>query len=403
MNTSSRGWSRPGEATTPPPWPRLEPAVIAGRRDVAPLAARLTLPLQLQPEVDRPVWQCSMRTADGDRSLSDAEWAEVARDVVHRAGFAPHGDASACRWVAVRHADEHIHIAVVLARMDGHPVVVFRDWPKVHAAARAAERRYGLRVVASPNRTAGVAPTRAESEKATRTARAEPARRWLTRQVRAAASGSTSRVEFADRLARYGVLVMWRESLRTPGQITGYAVGRPGDTDIAGRQVWFGGSKLAPDLSLPKLQRRWAETRISGPEEVSPRTLAAQASISRARAAAPGSVGGSGIQGDVMPRWRGSTPLGSDLRVLALLRLGDRHQAVDLLAQLVRLGDAIGHLKVAAERSGDLRGYRRARGEPIARSGGASSRPQAGRRAVDIGQRLPGSGDRSVPRRRPRW
>ena len=247
----------------------LEPARDDGRVDVAPLAARMSLPLQLHPDADRPVWQCSMRTAPGDRRLSDAEWAGVARDVLHRTGFAPHGDPAGCRWVAVRHADDHIHIAVVLARMDGHPVETFRDWPKVHAAARAAEHRLGLQIVPAPSRadrTAGRSPSRAEIEKAHRTtshARAgiegrETARRWLTRQVRAAAAGSSSRQEFVEHLAARGVLVTWRYSQRTPGQVTGYAVARPGDVDGAGRQVWFGGSTLAADLSLPRLAVRWS-------------------------------------------------------------------------------------------------------------------------------------------------
>lgn len=250
----------------------LEPVLVDGRHDVAPLSARLGLPMQLRPDaIDRPVWQCSMRVADGDRRLTDAEWATVARDVVERTGFAPAGDAGACRWVAVRHADDHIHIAVVLARQDGGRVDVFRDWPKVHAAARAAEQRLGLEVVASPDRTATIAPTRSEVEKAARTGGAAsrkatatmPARAWLTRQVRAAAAGSVSRAEFEALLASSGVVVHWRESQRTPGQVTGYAVGLPGDMDAEGRQVLFGGSKLSPDLSLPRLEARWSE--VSGP------------------------------------------------------------------------------------------------------------------------------------------
>ncbi len=228
----------------------LEPDQSRGRPDVADLTARMALPLQLQPDVDRPVWQCSMRTAPGDRVLTDAEWAEVARDVVHRAGFAPHGDEAACRWVAVRHADDHIHIAVVLARMDGQPVNTFLDWPKVHAASRAAEHRLGLQTVPAPSRasrTAGRSPTRAEIEKTHRTtsgrnARAmrgrasqvETPRRWLTRQVRAAAAGASSREDFTDQLTVRGVLVTWRQSQLVPGQVTGYAVGRPGDVDGAG-------------------------------------------------------------------------------------------------------------------------------------------------------------------------
>lgn len=254
----------------------LEPTFDGTRPDVADLAARLALPMQLRPEaVDKPVWQSSMRVTEGDRRLSDAEWASVARDVVERTGFAPAGDAGGCRWVAVRHADDHIHIAVVLARQDGGRVGVFRDWPKVHAAAREAERRLGLQAVVSPDRTATVAPTRAEAEKAARSAALEsvagspmPARAWLTRQLRAAVAGSVSREEFEESLAQVGVLVHWRESQRTPGEITGYAVGRPGDVDASGAQVWFGGSKLSPDLSLPRLRARWSEVHGPGGTQV---------------------------------------------------------------------------------------------------------------------------------------
>jgi hypothetical protein len=342
----------------------LEPAVVEGRRDVAPLAARLTLPLQLQPEVDRPVWQCSMRTADGDRRLSDAEWAEVARDLVDRTGFAPRGDAAACRWVAVRHADDHIHIAVVLARMDGHPVEVFRDWPKVHAAARAAERRLGLEVVAAPSKTLSVPPRRAEMEKTRRTATTEPARRWLTRQVRDAAADATAREGFADLLARSGVMVMWRESQHTQGQITGYAVGRPGDVDAVGRQVWFGGSKLAPDLSLPRLEARWAQPATTRSPQVvlglDPHTGA------RARAAHP-----CARPRDSPDSTRSPRTAAAELSLLARLAPDEQRAALLIAADVLHL-------------AGIARGRRRS----PTRAGPASSPPKQGS-AADPPTRLP--------------
>ena len=36
-------------------------------------------------------------------------------------------------------------------------------------------------------------------------------------------------------------------------------MGLPGDATASGEQIWYGGGKLAPDLSLPKLRRRWPE------------------------------------------------------------------------------------------------------------------------------------------------
>ena len=65
----------------------------------------------------KPVWHCSVRAAPGDRMLSDDEWAQLACDVMHRTGLAPYGqEDDAVRWIAVRHAPDHIHVVAILAR-----------------------------------------------------------------------------------------------------------------------------------------------------------------------------------------------------------------------------------------------------------------------------------------------
>jgi hypothetical protein len=54
-----------------------------------------------------------------------------------------------------------------------------------------------------------------------------------------------------------GLLVRERYSEIDPTQVTGYAVALPGDRNAQGKPVWFGGGKLAADLSWPKLASRW--------------------------------------------------------------------------------------------------------------------------------------------------
>jgi hypothetical protein len=54
------------------------------------------------------------------------------------------------------------------------------------------------------------------------------------------------------------VFARLRYSVTNPGQVTGYAVAMPGDTAKNGQPVWYGGGKLAADLSWPRLSRRWA-------------------------------------------------------------------------------------------------------------------------------------------------
>jgi hypothetical protein len=79
----------------------------------------------------------------------------------------------------------------------------------------------------------------------------------LRREASVAVAGAATEQEFFTRLQEAGVLVRLRHSTRNPGQVTGYAVGLAGHTARAGGVIWYGGGKLAADLSLPKLRTRW--------------------------------------------------------------------------------------------------------------------------------------------------
>jgi hypothetical protein len=54
-----------------------------------------------------------------------------------------------------------------------------------------------------------------------------------------------------------------RFSVKSPGQVTGYSVALPVDTAKDGGPVWYGGGKLAADLSWPKLAQRWTPPRAT--------------------------------------------------------------------------------------------------------------------------------------------
>ncbi|MFE9469418.1 hypothetical protein ACFYNW_38595 [Streptomyces virginiae] len=98
----------------------------------------------------------------------DAEWAEVAAAMVHTAGVAARGDEQACRWVAVRHAGDPIHIAATLARQDGRHPRVRGDVPSMHTAARLFEAGWGLAEMSPLDRAARRRPATGEAEKAAR-------------------------------------------------------------------------------------------------------------------------------------------------------------------------------------------------------------------------------------------
>lgn len=129
----------------------LEPLVLAGdgasaMRAFGPMTASMELATALRRAAvsNKMVWHCPLRVAPGDRSLTDAEWAQVARDVLHRTGIARRGDPGGCRWIAVRHDADSIHIVAVLARQDGSAARVSNDYRRVREACLAAEGRYGL-------------------------------------------------------------------------------------------------------------------------------------------------------------------------------------------------------------------------------------------------------------------
>ena len=204
------------------------------------------------------MWHCSIRAAPGDRMLSDEEWGEVAAAVMDRTGFARHDDESGVRWVAVRHAPDHIHLVATLARQDGKRARTWNDFFRVREACRDVERRLGLQATAPADRTAAKQPSRAETEQALRRGWGEAPRVSLRREVCAAAAGAGSEREFFARLEQAGVLVRKRLSTINPGEVTGYAVGLADHTTKDGGIVWYGGGKLAPDLTLPKLRARWA-------------------------------------------------------------------------------------------------------------------------------------------------
>jgi len=248
----------------------------AGGRDLGTLAAALNAPLlaaglgKQEWQHARPVYHLAISAADTDRTLSDGEWADVVGEYVHRIGLAPRGDEEGVRWVAVRHADNHVHVVATLARQDGKRIWPRNDFYRAREASLAVEDRYALTRTSPADRTGDRQTSRAEQRRhvrqveqraeRSRPAPAGPDREVLRGKVRAALAGANSFTEFSERLSRDGVLVRPRMSTLDPEQVTGYAVALPvaGPDAAEGIEpVWFGGGKLAPDLTFPQLQARW--------------------------------------------------------------------------------------------------------------------------------------------------
>ncbi|WUU86512.1 mobilization protein (plasmid) [Streptomyces cellulosae] len=237
--------------------PYVEDPARSAEMTISDLALMLDAPVHML-QGKRPakhVYHVAVRNAPEDRLLSDAEWARVAREMMHVTGIAPHGDDEGCRWVAIRHADDHIHIVATAARQDGRNLWLRQDIAAMHAAARRFEVEFGLRQLTHRDKTARKWPKTGESEKAARRGLGEPARVTLQRTVRRAAASAVSDVDFFTRLTEAGVRV--KKRVAPDGNVTGYSVALPGDRNTEQSAVWFPGAKLAPDLSLPRVRERW--------------------------------------------------------------------------------------------------------------------------------------------------
>ncbi|MFD3678182.1 relaxase/mobilization nuclease domain-containing protein [Streptomyces sp. NPDC058613] len=224
----------------------------------ADLQRLLDQPVEALPKSRRPtehVWHLSVRAAPEDPILTDEQWGDIARRMVAATGMAPEGDTAACRWAAVRHADDHIHIIATTVREDGRRPRRHNEVKRSQAEARLIEADYGLRRLTTGDGTAAQRPTSAERHKADRHLRERTPREELRESVRRAAAGAQGEEEFFDRLADAGLLIGRR--IAPSGDLLGYTVALPDDRNRHGEPVFYSGYKLAPDLSLPRIRERW--------------------------------------------------------------------------------------------------------------------------------------------------
>ncbi|SHI08419.1 relaxase/mobilization nuclease domain-containing protein [Streptomyces sp. 3214.6] len=254
----------------------IDPHLVASWNDFAPdpgrsphrdpkdvedqLAAQLDQPVKMLGDKapKHTVWHCPVRAAPEDPILTDAQWADIARRIVAAAGIAPEGDEEACRWVAVRHADDHIHIAATLVRQDGRRPHRDYDQRAVQREARQIEVDYGLRRLKPGDGTAAKRPTSKEHFKAKQLGQEAATREVLRQRVRRAVAAAADETEFFALLDATGVTV--RLKLGPSGDALGCNFALPGDTNDKGEPVFYSGSTLAPDLSLPKIRQRLATT-----------------------------------------------------------------------------------------------------------------------------------------------
>ena len=201
------------------------------------------------------VWHCSVRLHPDDPTLTDDQWQRIAERLMRATGIHQAG----CRWIAVRHADDHIHlVATLVCETTGKRFHPYRDYLQLRAECQRLERELELVRTAPADKTALPAPTRAELAKAQRLGRSQTTRQELRRLVGHRAATTSNPAQFLAALQDDGLHP--HPVLDPTGHQHGYTVTLPGDYSAAGQPIRYSGSALATDLTWPKLLQRWAST-----------------------------------------------------------------------------------------------------------------------------------------------
>jgi len=278
---------------------RVKSAVIVPESANPAITTVIAAPMPAKPA--EHVYHVSISNHGQDRNLSDDEWATVARAVADKLGLSGTDTRAGARWFAVHHGAasgdrDHIHFVATLVREDGRGIYLNKDKLALRAVAKEMTTRFGLEVrTREPgagqrelSRPELAAIQDLEQEQAVDTVKAvtnevgpqqkpdrtsaagaaprpvapvEVPRRRLERAVRAAA---TAEAQWLARLGELGVDVAPRWA-RGGDRVVGYRVALA-DTSreqAGSKAVWFGGGKLAHDLTLPALRAGW--TRAGDP------------------------------------------------------------------------------------------------------------------------------------------
>jgi len=210
---------------------------------------------------DGHVWHCSLSLHADEGQLSDQRWGQIAAEFVSELGFAGAEGEAGCPWVAVRHGlaqagNDHVHVVVSLVREDGAQARVWNDAPRAMQAVARLEQKYGLAVIESRQAGRGARGYEpAEPAIAAQAGLAELPRRRLERVVRGCAAAARDEAEFVRRVRAAGCLALPRYATGRADRVVGYRVAvRPRAGE---RAVWFGGGRLARDLTLPRLRAGW--------------------------------------------------------------------------------------------------------------------------------------------------
>ena len=218
------------------------------------------------------VWHCSLSLSPEEAALGDEVWGRIAADFMSEMGFTGSDGKAPCRWVAIHHGSaknggDHIHIAATVVREDGTKWSSWYDQRRAQKACNVLEHRYGLLVVESREHGRGSRCDSAAAQNAAKRAGASRTdRAVLEERLRAAATAAASEADFVRRARRLGVRLHPRFARGRTDIVVGYSAALR--TEDGQQTRWWGGGRIARDLTLTQLRTRWQDTPSSALEAV---------------------------------------------------------------------------------------------------------------------------------------
>ena len=218
------------------------------------------------------VWHCSLSLSPEEAALGDEVWGRIASDFMDEMGFTGSDGKAPCRWVAIHHGSaknggDHIHIAATIVREDGTKWSPWYDQRRAQKACNVLEHRYGLLVVESREHGRGSRCDSAAAQNAAKRAGASRTdRAVLEERLRAAATASASEADFVRQARRLGVRLHPRFAHGRTDIVVGYSAALR--TENGQQTRWWGGGRIARDLTLTQLRTRWQDTPTSALEAV---------------------------------------------------------------------------------------------------------------------------------------
>ena len=218
------------------------------------------------------VWHCSLSLSPEEAALGDEVWGRIASDFMSEMGFSGTDGKAPCRWVAIHHGSaknggDHIHIAATIVREDGTKWTPWYDQRRAQKACNILEHRYGLLVVESREHARGSRCDSAAAQNAAKRAgTSRTDRAVLEERLRAAATAAASEADFVRRARRLGVRLHPRFASGRIDIVVGYSAALR--TENGQQTRWWGGGRIARDLTLTQLRTRWQDTPSSALEAV---------------------------------------------------------------------------------------------------------------------------------------